>query len=304
MNEVRARAGGAALLFLLVVAAAAGAAGGAASAGGGGVGGGLGVPGWAGSAVVAFVAAGGTWLAYGLLASLFRSRPRRRRWAVMKQPWWAWLVEGAVVALLVALLIGLLDLAAHGKVRGARPPLLGGLHGAPAALPHAAASSSGSSIGWVPVVAGAVAALAAVVAYRFLRRRRARLAPMERAAAEREAFQQKRREAAAVLELSLDALYAEPDPKKAIIAAYARMDGWLAHTGFGRRPSEAPFEHLDRVMGSLGATAAVGAQLADLFERAKFDRRPCGPEMKQAALGALVRLRDELVAPHQGLAPA
>jgi hypothetical protein len=303
MNEHRSKlATGGPLLFLLVVAAAAGAAGGAAPAGSPSAGG-LGVPGWAASTVVALVAGAGTWLAYGVLTGLLRARRPRRRTAVNRLPWWAWLVEAVAAAAAAALLAGLLYLVAHGRPRHAQTVELGGFARRGAVLPHVT-STPGPSVGWVPVAAGAAVALLAVAAYQLLRRRRARLAPMEKAAGAREALQQRRREAVAALELSLDALWAEPDPRKAVIAAYARMDQWLAHAGLGRRPSEAAFEHLDRVMAGLGATAAVGAKLAELFERAKFDRRPCGADMKQAALEALVRLRDELLAPFGGAVPA
>jgi hypothetical protein len=103
-----------------------------------------------------------------------------------------------------------------------------------------------------------------------------------------------RSDAVVALDDSLVALEAEPDPRRAIIAAYARMDRWLGEAGFGREPWEAPFEHLDRVLVGLGATTAVGARLAELFERAKFSAHQCGPSMKQAALDALVELRDDL----------
>jgi hypothetical protein len=87
---------------------------------------------------------------------------------------------------------------------------------------------------------------------------------------------------------------AEPDSRRAVIAAYARMERWLNYAGYGRQLWEAPFEHLDRVVVGLGATAAVGATLAGLYERAKFDNRPCGPDMKAQALQALADLRADL----------
>ena len=294
VSELRAKLGVAGtLLLVLVVAAAAGAAGGPAAAGSGSVGG-LGVPDWAGSLVVGFVAAGGTVLVYGLVAGLLSTMRGRRRFFTKKLPWWYWPITVAVVAAATALLLGLLALLAHGKVHGrASSPV--GLRLPVSSAPHFA-SRANPSFSWEPLVAGAALALAAVVAYALMTRRRARPTSLPKPLVEREALLQRRREAVAAIDESLDALWAEPDPRKAVIAAYARMDSWLARAGFGRRASEAPFEHLDRVMGGLGATAAVGAALAELFERAKFDRRPCGAEMKQSALSALVKLRGELAA--------
>jgi len=285
-----------ALALVLVVAAGAGAAGGAASAGAGGAPG-LGAPGWAGSVVVAFVGGAGTLLAYGLVLSLLRSRPRRRRAAPKKTPWWVWLVEAMAAALAAALLLGLVDLVAHHPARGAQP-LASGVSRVPAGTLGHVVGGSGSPTGWLPVVVGMGVALAAATAYQlFAHRRKAKLAPMAKLASECEGMDQRRREAVAALDLSLQALWAEPDPRRAVIAAYARMDSWLAHAGMGRRSSEAPFEHLDRVVSWLGASGPVGATLAGLFERAKFDRRPCGQEMKEEALGALVQLRSELAGP-------
>ncbi len=243
---------------------------------------------------MAFVAAVGTVLGYGLIASLLRSRPSRRRRAARKMPWWAWLVELAAAALAALALLGLVDLLAHHRSRELQPAQGFGLRPPANAFGHLAAGAS-ATVGWLPVAVGAALSLGALLGYQLLARwRSAKLAPVEKLSTGRGSLDRRRREAVAALDLSLEALWAEPDPRRAVIAAYARMESWLAHVGMGRRSSEAPFEHLGRVMSWLGAPGAVGAALAGLFERAKFDWRPCGQEMKEEALGALVRLRDEL----------
>ena len=288
-----------AVALLFVVAAAAGVAGGAskgstASSGAAGVAGGLGGPTWAGSIVVALVSAAGIWVLYTLLPGLFKRRQRRR---YVKRPWWYWpalaataiAISGAFFAVLSWLLRGKaphLAESGSGGLRLGRLPRLGGI---------SAGSGAGgaSGVSWIAIAVGALVAILAIVAFHLLRRRQLAQGRLF-AAAPRRGLEEQRRQVVEVLDESLEALEAEPDPRKAVIAAYVRMDRWLAQAGFGRKSSEAPFEHLDRIVGSLGATTAVGSTLAGLYERAKFDYRPCGPEMKQAAIAALVQLRDEL----------
>jgi hypothetical protein len=94
---------------------------------------------------------------------------------------------------------------------------------------------------------------------------------------------------------SLDDLRAEADPRRAVIAAYARLERVLAEHGVARRPSEAPFEYLARVLGSLQVGDEAVATLTHLFERAKFSQHAVGPEMKEQAIAALVTVRDELL---------
>ena len=297
-GEQKAKWGAAgAFLLLLVVAAAAGVSGGRAASRGASSGssGGLGMPNWAGSIVVGLVAGAGAIFAFGLIAGLLRGRGRRR-FVIKKWPWWYWPLLVAVAAATSALLLLLFGLLAHGKEHLLTPPQLGSRLGHLGSLPPAGATGAKQALSWEPFAVGAAVALATALAYVLFNRRRAGRAVFSKPLQEREALQQRQRDAVAAIDESLDALWAEPDPRKAVIAAYARMDSWLARAGFARRASEAPFEHLDRVVGGLGATAAIGAALADLFERAKFDRRPCGPDMKQSALGALTKLRDELAA--------
>ena len=94
---------------------------------------------------------------------------------------------------------------------------------------------------------------------------------------------------------SLDDLYAETDPRRAVIAAYARLERVLADHGVARRPSEAPLEYLARILASLQVGDEAVATLTHLFERAKFSQHAVGPEMKEQAIAALVTVRDELL---------
>ena len=94
-----------------------------------------------------------------------------------------------------------------------------------------------------------------------------------------------------VIDDSLDALRAEPDPRRAVVAAYARMERALAGIGMARNRAETPFEYLDRVLVELGAGTAQVSVLTDLFERAKFGQHEVTPAMKEAAIDALEELR-------------
>lgn len=107
---------------------------------------------------------------------------------------------------------------------------------------------------------------------------------------------------ALALDESLDDLRNEPDVRRAIIAAYARMEQALAAAGVPRRPSEAPFEYLSRALRSLDASAGAVTRLTDLFERAKFSHHALDESMRTEAIEALVDVRDELRAPVEAAA--
>jgi hypothetical protein len=97
-----------------------------------------------------------------------------------------------------------------------------------------------------------------------------------------------------VLDDALADLRAERDPRRAIIAAYARMERLLAAHGVPRRPSEAPFEYLARVLTELRASSGSVFELTALFERAKFSQHEVDARMKDEAVEALASVRDEL----------
>lgn len=96
------------------------------------------------------------------------------------------------------------------------------------------------------------------------------------------------------LDESLDDLRSEPDARRAIIVAYARMEVALERSGVGRDRSEAPLEYLARVLLALDVAPAPVRALTDLFERAKFSQHQLGADAKAEAIGALERIRDDL----------
>ena len=102
---------------------------------------------------------------------------------------------------------------------------------------------------------------------------------------------------AEIVEDALDDLRAERDPRRAVIAAYANMERTLRAYGLPRRPAEAPFEYLERVLLELRATAPAVRRLTDLFERAKFSHHAIGAELKEEAIETLGAIRDQLRTP-------
>jgi hypothetical protein len=106
-----------------------------------------------------------------------------------------------------------------------------------------------------------------------------------------------RRALAAALDDSLDDLRRDPDVRRAIIAAYARMERALGSAGLPRAPSEAPYEYLERSLVELDASADAARRLTELFERAKFSQHEPAESMRDEAIDALVAVRDELRRP-------
>jgi hypothetical protein len=100
---------------------------------------------------------------------------------------------------------------------------------------------------------------------------------------------------AAAVDASLDDLRAEPDPRRAVIAAYARLERVLAAHRLPRRPAEAPLEYLARMLDDLAVSPEAARRLTDLFERAKFSQHAVAAEMKEDAISALETVRDDLL---------
>jgi Domain of unknown function (DUF4129) len=86
----------------------------------------------------------------------------------------------------------------------------------------------------------------------------------------------------------------DPDPRRAVIAAWARMERGLAAAGLPRRPAEAPFEYAGRVLESALARPVSVHRLTGLFERAKFSRHAIGEADRAEAIAALRAVRREV----------
>ena len=95
------------------------------------------------------------------------------------------------------------------------------------------------------------------------------------------------------LDEAIDDLRRDPDPRRAVIAAYARMEQALTLYGYPRRPSEAPYEYLHRVARDLEAEEPVAA-LTELFEVAKFSEHSVDETMRGRAIDALTAVRREV----------
>ena len=127
----------------------------------------------------------------------------------------------------------------------------------------------------------------AVAAFLVAERRRRRRLPRDFNAAEA---------LSDVLDETLDDLRVETDPRRAVIAAYARMERALAAHGFPRRRFEAPHEYLSRVLGELSGGRLAAARLTALFERARFSPHEINAKMKTEAIEAIESLQADLAA--------
>jgi hypothetical protein len=91
---------------------------------------------------------------------------------------------------------------------------------------------------------------------------------------------------------SLDALEGEPDPRRAIVAAYVRVQAILARDGMPRRISETEPEYLRRVLRHYGAAAEPARRLTELFERARYGVGVVDEGMRTEAIAAARAIRD------------
>ncbi len=138
---------------------------------------------------------------------------------------------------------------------------------------------------WLPtsIIVGLV--IVAIVAYVIAGRRAAR--PLD-------ADEELAAQLAAALDESLDALRAEPDPRRAVIAAYARLELVLAANELARREAETPNEYLARILDDLDVERRSVERLTGLFTEAKFSSHAVDAAMKEEAIDALSTVRDEL----------
>ena len=156
------------------------------------------------------------------------------------------------------------------------PPAKGHPHGAAPGNGFATVDWAIAGVTWLLIVA------AVIVVYRRMRRT------------------EELEDGAAPLELEDDLpdtrlarLRAEKDPRRAVIGAYALMDGLMADRALGRRRSEAPVEYLGRMtLAGYGRITALG-RLTRLYARARFSTHPVDTGMQAEAVDAVEAIAAE-----------
>jgi hypothetical protein len=138
---------------------------------------------------------------------------------------------------------------------------------------------------WIPVLVVVGLTAIGIAAFVLADRRRRPLDPDDAAVAE---------EVANVLDDSLDDLRAEPDPRLAVIAAYARLERALGASGLPRWHQETADEYVTRILDRLEVERKLVRRLMELFAHAKFSHHDVDEPMREEAIAALVQIRDEL----------
>ena len=198
------------------------------------------------------------------------------------KPWWVTMVAWLIVAsvFLIPLLFR------NGKDREPQPnptPTA-----TPGSDPTGTAEDQRRPSSWVIVgfVAGAAAAGAALA---FAARRRVSIEE------DREPLHELLLNVVSVVDDSISDIERDPDPRRAIIRAYVRMEAVLARGGIPRRPSETPLEYIDGALRTLAIPAGPARSLTDLFEIARFSDRPIDVSMKRRAIDCLLDIRSALM---------
>ena len=135
---------------------------------------------------------------------------------------------------------------------------------------------------WIALALGAVGAVAAYIQYK-----RQPPKPIKPPLTFEE-------QVAETLTVALDDLEREADPRRAVIAAYARMERAFGFHGMARKPSETAIEYLRRVLHELSSRSDSVETLTSLFERAKFSTHEITLGMKQEAIYSLREIRESL----------
>jgi NADH:ubiquinone oxidoreductase subunit 5 (subunit L)/multisubunit Na+/H+ antiporter MnhA subunit len=99
---------------------------------------------------------------------------------------------------------------------------------------------------------------------------------------------------AQAVDTTIEDLRRERDARRAVIAAYANMEHVLASHGLERHHAQTPFEYLARILVGLDVRESAVRQLTQLFEYAKFSPHEIDAAMKEEAIAALEKIRNDL----------
>ncbi len=108
------------------------------------------------------------------------------------------------------------------------------------------------------------------------------------------ALQRRRDLLIGLLDDALVDLRTHPDPRAAVIAAWARLEDALTMADVTRLPGDTPSRYLAKVLAAVEVSAERVQRFTDAFERAMFSPQQITVADQQAAVDALVEVRDEL----------
>ena len=233
----------------------------------------------------------GTLACIALLALVFRGSPGKRKPEDDLHPrhdqqirWWSRALALLVAVAVLVVPIVLLALEARGHPHSpASPSAAVGPAGNP--VTGAGHAATGGSSWWL--IAGMAAVAVAAGLALFARHRRPGAAEGNRPAplAERLA------EATSAGTAALSSL---GDPRAAIIACYAAMEGSLASAGSPPAAADTPAEVLGRASAAGLVRSAAREMLTALFRRARYSEHMLAEGDRTAALSALAAIRGDL----------
>jgi len=229
----------------------------------------------------------------GGAVAVFALADNRRRRAIAGQTGWRRSLGGVAFAMLALLAALLLSRHVH---RHNAAPLFGafgttgvakGVTGSAAARAAQQQQTESDWLGAVilgSILIGLAAAIASAAAYR-----RSHGSLLEEEAALAAALD-------AVLADTLEDLYAERDPRTAVINAYGRMEQTFAAYRVPREEAETSLEYVERALDRLNVSGWAVRRLTRLFERAKYSSHEVDATMKEDAIETLASVRAELEA--------
>jgi hypothetical protein len=236
----------------------------------------------------------------GGAVAVFAMADNRRRKALAGETGWRRSLGGVAFGMLAVAVALLLTRHLH-RNNGLRPsgalgpiPVAKGTTGS-AAVRAAQRQQAGESDWLGAVILGSIllglaAAIASAAAYR-----RSHGSFLEEEAALAAALD-------AVLADTLEDLYAERDPRTAVINAYARMEETFAAYRVPREEAETSQEYVERALDRLNVSGWAVRRLTLLFERAKFSSHEVDTTMKDDAIDTLASVRAELEADYKAVA--
>ncbi|QGG96850.1 DUF4129 domain-containing protein [Actinomarinicola tropica] len=152
-----------------------------------------------------------------------------------------------------------------------------------------AAEDSGTTPLLVGLVVGLLGAVAVTAWFAGPRRR---LAPPS--VPQAETVEERRDRLRVLLDDALGDLRDDPDPRRAVISAWARFELAVAAVGQPRRDAETPTDFVARVLDAVDVSGPLVRRLGDSFERAMFSPHAIDRAAQLEAVEALRAVRDEL----------